>query len=88
MAAFEHEVGVVKLCQLRLFLCEGFDDRPVRVVDEHKDVRQLDRRAFADLEPRRDAGDDGPLRRADQRGRTLGIIVCIKVERQNQTRAG
>ena len=85
--AVKHQVGIVKLCQLRFLLGERLNDRLLRVVNQHEDVRQLNGCALADLEPWRNAGNNRPLRRANQRGRSLGIVIRFKVEREDEPRA-
>ncbi|MPM48865.1 hypothetical protein SDC9_95592 [bioreactor metagenome] len=87
MPAFEHKIGIIQLCELRFFQCERLDNRLVRIVDQHEDMRQLDGRAFADFQTRRNTGDNRSLRRTDQRRGTLGIIIGFKIQRHDKASA-
>ena len=87
MPAAEHQIGVVKRPEFVRFLQQRLDDRAARVVDQNKNVRQLDGRAAADPKPRRNARNDRPLGRADQRRRASVVIVAFEVERQHKPAA-
>ena len=84
MAAAQHQVGVVEAGKLLRLLHQGLDDGTLGVVDEDQDVGELHRGPLPDLQPGRDAGDDGPLGGADQGTGALGVVVFFEIKSHDQ----
>ena len=87
VTAVEHEIGVVDRFERVGLLGERLDDGALRIVDQNEDVRQLQRRALADSETRRNALDDRALGGADQRRCALVIIIAFEIERHDKSPA-
>ena len=84
--AVQHQRKIVQA--LQRFGEERLDHRAPRVVDQHHDVRQLQRRALAHPNPRRQALQNGALGGPNQ-GLGAGVeIVVLQIQRHDQAPAG
>ena len=81
-AAAQHQLDVVGFFEI--FQEERFDNRALRIVDQHHDMRRLQRRLLPHLYPRRQATLVGALGGADQLLGPVAIIILLKVERDDQ----
>jgi hypothetical protein len=66
--AFEHQVKVVEILASRRVRLDRLDHRPIRIIDQYEDMRQLERSSFADCHARGKPIDNRALRGADQAG--------------------
>ena len=87
VAAVHHQVEIIELPQGAFPRAQGLQHRAFRVVDQDHDMRELDRGAAADDQPRRQAGRDGLLRRPDQRQGALLKGILLQVHRADQAQA-
>ena len=88
MTAVQHQIEVIELFELGFRCAQWLDDRALRIIDQHQDVRQFQRRTFADLHARWQAFDDRSFGGADQAGGAFGVIVAFQIETQHNAFAG
>jgi hypothetical protein len=71
-------------CRCARAAASGSITVPPGVVDQHQDMGQLELGAFAHLQARRDALDDGAFRRPDQALAAGSVVVVLEVQLQHQ----
>ena len=84
MAAAHHQVKIVDLLHFLPLRDERFDELLFIVIDQHKNMRNLQRGAFTDLDPGRNTFRDSAFRSADPAGGSLCKIIIFQVNSQHQ----
>ena len=79
------QVKVIELFHVPVLPSQRLDHCSVRVVDQQHHMGQLNGRVLPDLDPGRDAGENGPLRGADQRTGARRIVILVQINHADQT---
>ena len=86
-AAALHQVEMIDHLHPALLRRERLEDGLFRIVDQHKNVGELQVGASADRDARRQTLRDDSLGRADQAVRVFGVIVLLQIDGAHQARA-
>ena len=80
MPAALHQLKVIKRFEVGFCSRQRGDDRVIRVVNQHQNVRQLQRRRFANLDARGQSVNNRALGGTNQAGGTRLIVVTLQIK--------
>ena len=87
MPAALHQLKVIERFEVGFGSRQRCNDRVIRVVNQHQDVRQLQRRGFTNLDARGQAVNNRALGGTNQAGGSRLVVVTLQIQTHDHAMA-